>query len=225
MQVIDWQKVELVVLDVDGTLYNQSLLRKKMLRILLLHFLLRPWQLKELWILYHFRKEREKHAGYVGPNLEQKQYEWCKTKTGVSLERIKVTIDKWMFAAPNKFLLPVVFPGVDTFFTNLKNRGIAIATLSDYPSKAKMEGMKLEANLNASATDAEINALKPATVGLEYVLKHFNISNPRNCLFIGDRLELDGACASSIGVQFLLVKQATAVADFYLTLCKQLNAI
>ena len=225
MQVIDWQKIELVALDVDGTLYNQTLLRKKMLIVLLKHFLLRPLQLKELWILYHFRKEREQHAGYSGNNLEQKQYQWCQTKTNASLERIKATVDKWIFTAPSKFLLPFIFPGVDTFFAALKKKGIAIATLSDYPAKAKMEVMKLATNLNVSATDVEINALKPATGGLEYVLKHFNITNPQNCLFIGDRIQLDGTCASNIGVQFLLVEEKAARSDFYLTLSKQINAI
>ena len=222
MQVIDWQKIELVILDVDGTLYNQKLLRKKMLSILLNHFLLRPWKFKELWILYHFRKEREKHAGFVGTNLERKQYEWCQTKTNESLERIKATVEKWIFTAPNKFLLPFVFPNVDTFFSALKNRGIAVATLSDYPAKAKLQHMKLATNLNLSATDVEINGLKPATNGLKYALKHFNITNPQKCLFIGDRLELDGTCASNIGVQFLLVEERTARSDFYLTLSKQL---
>ncbi|MGY3054673.1 putative hydrolase of the HAD superfamily [Pedobacter sp. UYEF25] len=222
MQVIDWDKIELVVLDVDGTLYNQTLLRKKMLKVLLKHFFLRPWQLKELWILYHFRKERENHAGFIGTNLEQKQYEWCQTKTNASVEKIKAIVNKWIFEAPNKFLLPFVFSGVHTFFKDLKYKGIAVATLSDYNAKAKLASLKLATDLNVSATDVEINALKPAVNGLNYVLRHFDIENPQKCLYIGDRLELDGACASNTGVQFLLMNESAAVTDFYLALSKQL---
>ena len=41
---LDWRRAELVVFDVDGTLYDQSCLRRRMIRQLLLHCLRRPRQ-------------------------------------------------------------------------------------------------------------------------------------------------------------------------------------
>ncbi len=224
MQFIDWKNIDLVILDVDGTLYNQTVLRRKMLLELVKYFLIHPWRFRELLILYHFRKERERHTGFTGSNLEEEQYQWCKTKTGFPIEKIKKTVEKWIFTAPNEFLSSAMFPEVATFFGELRNKNILVATLSDYPAKTKMETMMLTADLNVSGTDAEINVLKPATNGLQFILRHFQINDPRNCLFIGDRAELDGRCANKLDVPFLLIEKKHAVKNFYSNLLKQINA-
>lgn len=227
MQEFNWDKIELVIFDVDGTLYNQRFLRQKMLIVLIQYFLLHPLKINDLKILYHFRKEREKHAGFTGVNLEGQQYLWCSEKIGLPVEKVKEVVEKWMFIAPNKYLLKAVFPGVPTFFKGLVTRNISIATLSDFPAKAKMNSMKLEADLNVSAIDYHISALKPANKGLEYILEYFKINNPQqHCLFIGDRQELDGVCALTKNVQFLLVpKNKEEVIKFYVNLNHQLNRL
>jgi len=50
----------LIVFDLDGTLYHQRALRIKMAGRLLSHYLFHLNQIKELWILYQFRKVRDR---------------------------------------------------------------------------------------------------------------------------------------------------------------------
>lgn len=225
MAVLDnkfWQDLQLVVFDVDGTLYQQSKLRKIMFFRLISWYIFRPWRYREILILYSFRKEREKKAGYHSNNLEEEQYNWCAEKTGCKPEEVKKVVNYWMFEMPNKYLLKCRYPGIDSFVYNLKYRGIKTAILSDYNSLDKLKKMQIEVDLQVSATDPMVNSLKPMPDGLNLILFEMKIYDKKKCLFIGDRLELDGECARRAQVPFLLVDEINARNDFYHILVKEL---
>lgn len=215
MKDIAWEKLELVIFDVDGTLYNQSKLRKRVLLNLLSHYAARPWKYKDLLILYHFRKERERRASKNFNNLEQEQYEWCSQKTGFSVPHIKKVIQKWMFHYPNQFLLNCMFPGTKEFIESIADRNILTAVYSDYPSNQKLKIMELNFDILVSSTDYFINAMKPSPKGLNYIISQLNIKNRANCLYIGDRYELDGECANSADIPFLLLDRKEGDAGFF----------
>lgn len=214
--------LKLIIFDVDGTLYDQSKLRGKMVKALLYYYLPRPWKFKDILILYHFRKEREKRAGFQIQNLESEQYNWCAEKINVSLVRIKSVVNKWIFDFPNKYLKDCVYPGVNLLFHALEKKRILTAVYSDYDSVLKMKSMELSADLLVSSTDNNINAMKPMPVGLNYILDALKIQDKDKCLFIGDRMELDGMCASSAGIPFLLIDKQRAYNNFYNSLSKNL---
>lgn len=222
MDNISWKGLELVIFDVDGTLYRQSGLRKIMLFKLLRYYLIRPWKYKELLIVYHFRKEREKRPGFEGKDLEEEQYLWCAEKTGQKPDEIKRVINKWIFDAPNRYLKAALYPGVTQFFNDLKDRGIKTAIYSDYNSEDKLLEMQLVVDLQISSTDKRVNSFKPIPKGLFVILSELKITNKANCLFIGDRFELDGICAENAGVPFLLVDKISADHDFYTKLSNHL---
>lgn len=113
---VDWKKVKVAIFDVDGTLYTQSKLRKKMLFSLLSYYALRPWRLKEMLMLQHFRLEREKRPGDIGPDLENAQYQWCAERGNYKVADIKKVVDKWIFTYPNKYLASCTYPGTKSFF-------------------------------------------------------------------------------------------------------------
>jgi FMN phosphatase YigB (HAD superfamily) len=212
---IAWDKLELIIFDVDGTLYNQSKLRKRILLSLMSHYAARPWEYRDLFILYHFRKEREKHAGKHFNNLEDEQYEWCSKKTGISISHIRWVIDKWMFNYPNQFLLNYMFPGTKEFIKAVTDHKILTAVYSDYPAEKKIQMMNLDFNMLVSSTDHFINAMKPSPKGVNYIINQLNISNKSNCLFIGDRYELDGKCAKFADIPFLLLDRKEADAGIF----------
>lgn len=222
MENIFWEGLELVIFDVDGTLYRQSVLRKIMLFKLLSHYMIRPWRYKELLILYHFRKEREKRSGFKGVNLEEEQYQWCAEKVKQKPEIVKRVVNKWMFEAPNPYLKAALYPGVAQFFKDLKQNGIKTAIYSDYNSEQKLIEMELAADLQISSTDKRVNSFKPLPAGLLVVLAELKITNKDNCLFIGDRFELDGRCAENAGVPFLLVEKDKAGSSLYTQLSNHL---
>lgn len=226
MQNISLNNLELVIFDVDGTLYNQSHLRKKMLFSLMKYFIFQPWKINELLILYHFRKEREKNKGYRGANINEQQYIWCQQKINQPIAKIKEVINKWIFTYPNQFLKDCTYPGIHLLFKSLAERNIRIAIYSDYDSIEKMQSMALNADLYVSSTDANISAFKPNPDGLEFICTELGIRNKSKCLFIGDRIELDGECAKAASMSFLLVNEENAKNFLYENLSKEvLNSV
>ncbi|WP_421943921.1 HAD family hydrolase [Pedobacter sp.] len=216
------ENIKLVIFDVDGTLYDQSKLRNKMIVALVGYYLLRPWKYYELLIIYHFRKEREKKAGFTGENLYNEQFMWCASKVNLPVEKVKAVIDKWIFQFPNKYLKNCMYPGVKEIFNVLKANQIALAIYSDYDSKEKMASMGIEAQLLVSSTDSTINSMKPLPKALNYIAERFNINDKNNCIFIGDREELDGECAKNADIPFLLINKKKARNNFYSKLSKEI---
>lgn len=215
MNKLDWKNLKAIILDVDGTLYHQSKLRKKMVFQLLKYYLFRPWEVKDLFILYHFRKEREKMAGQQFDNLEETQYQICATKLNLPIARVKKVISRWIMEAPNHYLADYRYPHLITFLELMGKAGIKIAIYSDYPAMEKIKAMQVPADLVVAATDFEVNALKPNPKGLQYLLSSLNFEASQ-CLFIGDREELDGQAALTVGMPFLLISNKRKVAaQFY----------
>jgi phosphoglycolate phosphatase/putative hydrolase of the HAD superfamily len=212
---MDWSNVKAVILDVDGTLYTQSRLRKKMIYALVSYYARKPWRLQEIFILSHFRAEREKHAGYAGGDLENAQYAWCTAKGNYPLELVKHVVSKWIFTYPNQYLPQCTYLGLHSFFAKLRSKNIKIAIYSDYKAHDKMLAMGLKADLIASSTDPYIDRLKPDPKGLLVIAEKLELL-PHQCLFIGDRQEMDGDCAANANMPYLIVdKKPFNSFDFY----------
>ena len=212
---IDWTNIKVLILDVDGTLYNQSVLRKKMLYQLMKYYLKRPFQIRDLLILHHFRACREEKAGYLGHNLEEEQYEWCAEKTKYSIAKIKSVVKKWMFDFPNDYLSDCAYPGVSECINYLKKHGVKIIIYSDYEARKKLAALNIRADIVIAATDKNINSLKPNPKALLYILENQNIT-AHESLYIGDRDELDGLCAASAGIPYINLKdEKFKINEFY----------
>jgi phosphoglycolate phosphatase/putative hydrolase of the HAD superfamily len=222
---LGWDATKVVVLDVDGTLYDQFCLRKKMYYALASHYSLRPWYLRDILILLHFRSEREKRSGNSDGDLENAQYMWCAQRGNYPVEKVKQVVDKWIFTFPNRHLASCTYPGVKSFFARLKANNIKIAIYSDYKAHDKLQAMGLQADLIVSSTDSEIDRLKPNPKGLLYIAEKLHVS-PQECLFIGDREELDGQCALNANMPYLIVdKKPLRSFDFYHQLAATLTPI
>lgn len=217
---VDWSAIKMVVFDVDGTLYDQPALRKRMLRILLTHYGLRPWKARELQVLNAFRHNREMHAGEYVKDLDQVQFSWCAEKTGVPAEHIRTLVTRWMELRPLPLLSQVRFPGVVEFFEALKEQDIHRAIYSDYPFEAKLQAMGISYDSGISSTDPKISCLKPHPAGLQY-LAELNAIPLQQILFVGDRMERDGQCAENAGVKYLIINQRDP--EFYVHLTNQLR--
>jgi len=199
-----WNKIKAVIFDVDGTLYAQSKLRRRMLYDLLGYYALRPWRLQEMLVLRRFRAEREKRPGHQGPGLENAQYAWCADNSRFSIAQVRAVVDRWMFRHPNQYLGQCAYPGTQAFFDALRQQGIKIGVYSDYPAHDKLVAIGLRADIVVSSTDPEIDQLKPNPRGLLHIAEALQLA-PADCLFIGDRPELDGTCAERASMPYLIV--------------------
>lgn len=222
MDRINWKKVKLVIFDVDGTLYSQTALRKKLLPRLSLHYLIRPWRLYELFILYVFRKEREHAHSYAYGNLEQQQYLWCASKTNYPVDKIKEVVNKWIYVEPIAYLEGCIYPGLKNFMSNLQEKGVKTAVYSDYPADKKIQHLGLNVSIALSSTDREVDHFKPHPKAIQLLIERFNVK-PSECVFIGDRDDRDGQCARNAGIPYLILPlNKKGKATYYQRLTKKL---
>ena len=212
------RRARIIIFDVDGTLYEAAPLRRRMIAELLLYCARKPRQLETLRVLQVYRHEREKLADEGATEIIQQQYERPASRLGLSPRTVEALITPWIHQRPLRHLGPLRVPGVRRLFDQLRASGRVVAIFSDYPAQEKLEALGLAADHIVTATDAEVNRLKPDPRGLE-VLLHRLGAEPADCLFFGDRDSRDGAAARRISLPYLLrsarvTDQATEFNDY-----------
>ena len=208
----DWSTIDLVVFDVDGTLYDQRQLRLGMLRQLLSH----AWQtrsLDTLLILRTFRRVREAlgELGELGELGDKQagadfmalQYAQTASRHGITSAAVRALTDEWMEQRPLPLLAACRYAYVAEVFAGLRASGKRIAAFSDYPAVAKLAALGLRADVVVCATDADIARLKPDPAGLLAILRQTGVA-PARALMIGDRFDRDAAAAARAGMRALI---------------------
>jgi len=214
---------QLIIFDLDGTLYDQKKLRAKLYFSFIMNLLILRIKPKDLKIVSEFRRQREKHKGYSSPTLHEDQYIWCVEKTRASAAKIKNTIEKMMLQMPLKFLKNVSYPNVISFINLSKASGFKIAVYSDYPVNDKLSALGIVADKTFCSTQENIAQFKPSENGLITICKSFRCS-VKQALYIGDREDTDGESARIAGMPFLKVNTEQArKGTFYGNLIKLLE--
>jgi HAD superfamily hydrolase (TIGR01549 family) len=188
---VDWRRIELVIFDVDGTLYGQSGLRRRMGLDLAKHVVLKRDFLTPI-ILREFRKFREELA-----DGDSRTFAHC------APELVQDVVATWIEARPLAYLRNYRVPGIEHVFEALHRRGRRIAILSDYPAKEKLAALGLRADLAVSASDQDVMALKPNPAGLAKILERTSLA-PERALMIGDRFDRDWKAAEAAGIDCLI---------------------
>jgi putative hydrolase of the HAD superfamily len=198
-----WNAIELVVFDVDGTLYAQTPLRMRMVLALSLHTLA-SGSLETLKVLKHFRRVREDLGSREAQNFESALFEETSKITGTSPERIAEIVHEWIEVRPLAYLKACRYSGLTEVFEGLRSRGIKIGVFSDYPANQKLKALALEADFVVSAEDATVRVLKPNPRGLIELMDQAG-APPSRTLMVGDRIDRDGEAAKRAGTQSLIL--------------------
>ena len=106
-----WNAIELVVFDVDGTLYAQTPLRIRMVLALSLHTLA-SGSLETLKVLKHFRRVREDLGSREAQNFESALFEETSKITGTSPARIAEIVHEWIEVRPLAYLKACRYSGL-----------------------------------------------------------------------------------------------------------------
>jgi phosphoglycolate phosphatase/putative hydrolase of the HAD superfamily len=199
---LDWDSIDLVVFDVDGTLYNQRRLRFLMLKLLLADAW-RTQSLDTLLTLRTFRKVREALGEQPEDNFMRVQYARTAALRGKSEAEVHTTAHEWLEQKPLPLLAGCRYPHVGTLFEALQAAGKKVATFSDYPAADKLQALGLRADPVVCATDTHIARLKPDPSGLLHILHTTGVA-PARTLMIGDRFDRDGAAAQRAGVPAMI---------------------
>lgn len=218
---------QLVVFDVDGTLYRQAPVRRAMLLALLrARGADGMGRFERIAALRRYRRLREEAADAPRGFGARLRARFC-AETGMTPQQADALIQEWMVRRPLPFVARAVVPGARALFGALRAKGIGIGVWSDYPARAKLNAMGLQADHVVSAADPDLDALKPDPAGLARVAAAAGAS-PEETLMIGDRMDRDGTAAASFGAAFLLRGRAapggTASARDFTALAESLAA-
>lgn len=197
-----WDSIDLVVFDVDGTLYDQRRLRLAMLGLLLADAL-RTRSLSTLRTLRTFRRVRESLGDTPASAFMQEQYARTALQHGMRAEDVERLATEWLERKPLPMLAACRYPHVDALFAALVRSGRQVAVFSDYPASAKLEALGLQAGQVVCATDPQIRRLKPDPAGLVAIMGACSAS-PQRTLMVGDRADRDGGAARRAGAHALI---------------------
>lgn len=190
--------------DLDGTLYDQPQLRRRMAVELFRSVATNPFRLREIKILSAFRKLREDRRFERKCCLEAAQYRWTAEHLGIDEGVVRRVVAEWILSRPLKHLDACRPPGLRELFARVRERGIKIGVFSDYPVVEKLAALGLSADVCASATDAAIDCFKPDPSGLQLLCAVLKVE-PAECVHIGDRKEIDELCARECGCDSIIL--------------------
>ena len=205
----DWESLELVAFDVDGTLYRQGRLRRRMMVELAIHCLIHPGDLVILRIITAFRRERERLAEEGADRVGERQFSRPAQRLGIGPEEVRTVVEHWMEQRPLPHLRACRYAEIDSFMRRLRSNGKIVAVWSDYPTHAKISALGLQVDLHASAVDTEIDRLKPHPRGLEWLLERAGV-RPERAILIGDRHDRDGECARRASMRCLIKTRSSS---------------
>ena len=135
------EAMEALIFDVDGTLYDQGKLRRRMLLNLFFSLARNPLFIRDIKVLYTFRKKREllsESSDEVGC-IDRRQYAEVAQALGLSIVEVRRIVNDWIFEKPLKHLARCVYPGVKDLFSILKQKKYKIGIFSEYPCHAKLQ--------------------------------------------------------------------------------------
>lgn len=197
------QSVKLVVFDVDGTLYRQQPVRLRMAWELICNAI-RIHSLRTIKVIRVYRKLREalgdKDENYNEAQLIRK----TSLRTGISETIVKGIVLDWIEIRPLKYLAAAVFPDVHAFCAALRQQGILVGILSDYPATSKLHILRIEADYIVSPDVSALTHLKPDPSGLRMIMQMAGAS-PALTVMIGDRVDRDGEASRRAGTKALIL--------------------
>jgi FMN phosphatase YigB (HAD superfamily) len=199
------RQIRAVLFDLDGTLYDQRRLRRRMLRELVAYCAAHPLQgPRACRALAEYRKGQEAlRSGEVGPNT---QIQWAADRTGLSVGEVARVVDEWMFTRPLKHLPTCRAPGTLELVEWLDRHDVEMGILSDYPAMEKLRALGVHERFSVvlCATDPEVSALKPHPRGFLRACERWRL-DADEVLVVGDRVDADAAGAAAAGMPCVLV--------------------
>ena len=198
---MDFNKYDLYVFDVDGTLYYQNKLRLIMGKRLLMYYLFHPLKFKDLIIIKNFRSLRENAKDTNG------LFDITAKKCNVSVSRVNEVIKKWIYENPIDALIASKDDTLLAIIDKLKANGKTVVIWSDYEADDKLKALKLSTDYVYTAEQERVGELKPSPKGLKLIMSDLKVAKDKT-IMIGDRMIKDGEAAKKAGCDYLILSKS-----------------
>jgi HAD superfamily hydrolase (TIGR01509 family) len=196
-----------VVFDVDGTLYRQAPLRRAMLFRLFGTYAMRPFEgWRTVRALSAYRHAQEALRDEVTADAAEAQLARACARTDFDRAIVQQCVERWMEREPLPILGRFRHPGLVEFLEACRRQRLQLAALSDYPAGDKLKALGIADFFDHvfCAQSPEIGVFKPNPRGLVVALHHLAVS-PADCLYVGDRPEVDAEAAHAAGIASVIV--------------------
>ncbi|MDR1237237.1 MAG: HAD family hydrolase [Propionibacteriaceae bacterium] len=191
---------DLVIFDVDGTLYYQTPVRVRMAWRLAWFYGPRPSRWPELGLLRDFRRAREADDSAADKDLIAS----LATRHRLPSAQAEAILERWLLSEPLAAIVAHADSRLLALIRQAAQSGIRVAILSDYPTEPKVAALGIDADAQFCTARPPIEARKPSPKGIKTVLKHFAVP-PEKALMVGDRDSKDGASARAAGVEAVIL--------------------
>lgn len=196
---------QLVLIDMDGTLYYQRPLQITMGFVMLKNAIFKKGGFSELITVLKFRKMREHWSDT--DEIDAKLYEMLARERNIDVVQAQEIIQKWIYDLPLNYLRRFRDDKLVLMLRTLQEKEVRTAVYSDYPSKEKQRVLEISGIPGFYGGQEEIGSLKPDPKGILYIMQKYGIEDKNEVLMIGDRMSKDGQAAISAGVDYLILKK------------------
>jgi phosphoglycolate phosphatase-like HAD superfamily hydrolase len=195
-------RIQGIIFDVDGTLYDQSALRRRIATRLVGAYWAKPT--KGIRVIQALKAYRQAHEELRNqPFSADLQLDAAAAKCGHSTTEVRAAVDQWFDTAPLSLLGGCVYPGVPEFLTLLRELDLACGVFSDYPAEKKLSAMGLKSCFSPVHCAGDVGRQKPDPTGILTVAREMGL-DPERTLYIGDR-NIDMETATQAGMYGVLV--------------------
>jgi HAD superfamily hydrolase (TIGR01509 family) len=196
-------RVQGIIFDVDGTLYDQNALRRRIVpRMVAAHWTTPTRGVRVIRALQAYRQAHEElRSQAFSADL---QLAAAAAKCGYSVAEVRIAVEEWFERKPLDLLPRCVHSGIPEFLHLLSELRISCGVFSDYPAEAKLSAMGLKRFFSHVLSASEIGRQKPDPIGILTVAREMGVA-PECTLYVGDRT-IDLETAAKAGMQGLLVQ-------------------
>ena len=198
-----------VVFDVDGTLYRQAPLRRRLALALVRAYASAPCEgIAAVRALAAYRRAQEQLRGSPDQHgdLGATQLAVTAVRARCDPAWLQLLVTRWLEHAPLALVPSAAWPGAIELLRALVANGLRLAVVSDYPAEAKLRALGIASlfDVVVAAQDPDVGRFKPSDAGIRAALRRLGV-RPEEAAYVGDRVHIDAPAAASAGVECFIV--------------------
>ena len=185
-------EIKAVLFDVDGTLYPQSFFIKTSL-----HFFLQHPRLSAAF--RHLRHDVRAIGGVE--DLHLAQVSLCAGYMRIPAERAQELLETHIYGTYMKMLSKAKpYPKVEPLLSDLKNRGLKLGVITDYPVGAKLSALGFDRYWDVAVSADTMGHLKPEPDAFLLAADELKIA-PEQIIYVGNEYKYDIIGARRAGMK------------------------